>query len=147
MNKRKLMKLSRPSFFHSSFDNFRKRRIKMMSVISSSAFIRYKKSFNINSLLFELQRRGIIYFAIAVILFTIVSVAGVIRSFSQNGAIPIATIPMINKTAANLSFHFASVSNEWSLIAKGPIIAFPTALKIYTAVTTIEAQAMIVAIR
>ena len=38
-------------------------------------------------------------------------------------------------------------TDEWSLIAKGPMIAFPTALKIYTAVTTIEAQAMIVAIR
>jgi hypothetical protein len=83
----------------------------------------------------------------AVILFMIVSVAGVIRSFSQNGAMPIATIPMISKAAAHLSFHFASVSNEWSLLVKGPIIAFPTALRIYTAVTTIEAQAMIVAIR
>src|SRR5215467_7659974 len=46
---RTLMKFKKPSVFHVLFDNFRKRAMKMIAVIINSAFIKYKKSFNITS--------------------------------------------------------------------------------------------------
>src|SRR5689334_15360624 len=106
MNKRTLMTFNKLAFLHSLLDNFKKRRMKMITVIVNSAFIRYKNSFTIDHLLNLLSRSC--HFTTAVILLIIVSVAGPIRSFSQNGATPMATIPMMSRAAAHFSFHLAS---------------------------------------
>jgi len=57
-----------------------------------------------------------------------------------------ATIPVTRIAAANFSFQVASVRPVYALLI-GPMIVLPVALKIYTAVTTIDAQARIVANR
>jgi hypothetical protein len=94
--------------------------MKMMTVTISSNFINTKKSFDITSVFPELQPNlrgfrnlevcsGGNYFETTCTIFLIiVSVPGVINSYNQNGATPIATIPMIKIPAANFSFHVAS---------------------------------------
>lgn len=104
----------------------------MMKVITSSDFINIKKSFNIHFKCYPYPRRGgglkveLKYFSASyakpmakhfipeyrnyfpATLFIIISVAGLIKSFNQYGAIPIAMIPAIKITATNFSFHRAS---------------------------------------
>jgi hypothetical protein len=112
ISNKKFIKLSRDSIFHSTLPNFRKSKMKSRSVRSSSDFININNSFNIGTVRFSNSIVQCRYFQnFRLIIFVIMfSVEGVIKLFSQNGAIPIATIPTIKIVAANFSFHDASVN-------------------------------------
>ncbi len=56
---------------------------------------------------------SIFYFPAALILFMMISAPGLTRSLSQNGASPMANIPMINTMAAIFSFQVASVKDSY----------------------------------
>src|SRR6187402_205487 len=73
-------------------------------------------------------------------LFIMISAPGLTRSFNHDGAIPIAKIPTTNMIAAAFSFHVASIKVAYSAF-NGPIAVLLIALKIYTAVTTMDIQA------
>jgi len=104
-----------------------------MAVTTSSFFINVRNSFI-----------RLIYFP--AILFIISSAAGLSKSFNHPGAMPIAKIPPTNSMAASFSFQLASFNCKCSWFIIGPIATFPIALKIYTAVTTIDIAAAMVAI-